>query len=106
MDDLEPQSEGAEAKELRSAAATSLQSAARASDPREFDRLTRHALRLIELARAIQRGRQGAVSTEYRPSVSRDNLPMSKRKDLPMSRKFIAEFIGTLWRLCSWRSGR
>ena len=106
MDDPEPRSEGGEATELRSAAAASLQSAVRQNDPREFDRLTHHALRLIELARAIQHGRQRAVSTESGQSVSRDNLLTSKKKGRPMSRKLMTEFIGTLLRLCSWRSGR
>ena len=116
MDDPEPRSEGGEATELRSAGAASLQSAVRQSDPREFDRLTRHALRLIELARAIQCGRRRAVLREYGPEVSpdnvpksektRDNLPKSEKKGLPMSRKLIAEFIGTLWRLCFWRNER
>jgi hypothetical protein len=106
MANLEPQAEAAEAMELRSAAAASLQSAARQSDPREFDRLTRHALRLIELARAIQYGRRRAVSKECKPSVSRGNFPMSEKKGPPMSRKLIAELIGTLWRLCFWRNER
>jgi len=106
MDDPEPRSEGGEATELRSAAAASLQSAVRQNDPREFDRLTHHALRLIELARAIQHGRQRAVSTESGQSVSRDNLLTSKKKGRPMSRKLMTEFLGTLLRLCSWRSGR
>ena len=106
MTELEPRSEAEEATELRSAAVVSLQSAARQSDPREFDRLTRHALRLVELARAIQHGRRQAVSREYRPSVSQDNLPMSEKKGLPMSRKFTAQFIDMLWRLCWWRKGR
>jgi hypothetical protein len=38
----------ADVEDLRDAAVEALQSAARQSDPREFDRLTRLALRLIE----------------------------------------------------------
>jgi hypothetical protein len=47
---------------LRSAAVDALQSAARQNDPKEFDRLTRHALTLIERARAIGYRRQRDVS--------------------------------------------
>ena len=103
MGDLEPRSEAVEARELRTAAAASLQSAARQRDPGEFDRLTRHALRLIELARAIQYGRRRPVPKEHSPSVSQDDLPTSAKKDLPMSRKLGAELIGRIRRLCSWR---
>jgi hypothetical protein len=57
MSDFEPRSAEEEAEDLRDAAVEALQSAARQNDPREFDRLTRLALRLIEWARAIRRGR-------------------------------------------------
>src|SRR5271168_4215572 len=79
MTDPESESDEEKARELRSAAAECLQSAARQSDPREFDRLTRHALGLIERARAIQHRQRRAASRT------------------PMSRKYMVEFIGTLW---------
>ncbi len=47
---------------LRSAAVEALQSAARQHDPKEFDRLTRYALGLIERARAITHRRRGGIS--------------------------------------------
>jgi hypothetical protein len=62
MTDLDPREEEEDPNELRSAAVDALKEAARQSDPREFNRLTRHALALIERARAIGHGRQHAVS--------------------------------------------
>ena len=62
MTDLDPREEEEDPKELRSAAVDALQEAARQSDPQEFYRLTHHALALIERARAIEHGRQHAVS--------------------------------------------
>ena len=58
-------------KGLRSAAVDALQNAARQTDPREFDRLTRHALALIERARAIGHGRQHAVPDVAETQVCR-----------------------------------
>jgi aquaporin Z len=89
MTDPEPRSDAEKARELRSVAAESLQEAARQSDPREFDRLTRHALGLIERARAIQHGRRRAAS--------RGDTVEAQTKGLRISRKLTVEFIGTLW---------
>jgi len=79
MTDLEPPPEKGEAAELRSAAAEALKSAARQTDPREFDRLTRHALGLIERARAIQQGRRPARGSI--PRLLRHGLERRKTMD-------------------------
>lgn len=62
MTDFGRPEESEDPNELRSAAVDALQNAARQSDPREFNRLTRHALALIERARTIRHGRESAVS--------------------------------------------
>ena len=62
MTELDPEKEEDKPATLRSAAVEALQSAARQSDPKEFDRLTRYALALIERARAIGHRRQRAIS--------------------------------------------
>jgi hypothetical protein len=62
MTDSDSPRESEDPKELRSAAVDALKDAARQSDPREFNRLTRHALALIERARAIGHGRRHAGS--------------------------------------------
>src|SRR5271166_1476101 len=97
MTDLESGSNEEKATALRSAAAECLQSAARQSDPREFDRLTRHALGLIERARAIQRRRRRAVSGSNGAPVTQDGSPTLRKETPSMSRKYMVEFIGTLW---------
>jgi hypothetical protein len=67
-------------EDLRDAAVEALQSAARQSDPREFDRLTRLALRLIEWARALRRGSRHAISRPEGTPVSGDSRPKSKKE--------------------------
>jgi hypothetical protein len=62
MPDLDPREQEEDPNELRSAAVDALNDAARQSDPQEFNRLTRHALALIERARTIGHGREHAVS--------------------------------------------
>jgi hypothetical protein len=62
MSDLDRPEEPEDPKELRRAAVDALQNAARQTDPQEFNRLTRHALALIERARAIGRGRNTSLS--------------------------------------------
>jgi hypothetical protein len=61
-------------KALRRAAVDTLRDAARQTDPREFSRLTRHALALIERARAIGHGRQhsGGEALEAQGSQKND----------------------------------
>ena len=56
MTDAKPRSDEKEVAQFRRAAIESLKDAARQSDPREFDRLTRQALDLIARARAIEHG--------------------------------------------------
>jgi hypothetical protein len=77
-------------KQLRSAAVEALKDAARQSDPREFSRLTRHALNLIERARAIGHGREHPVSEAQ--VFQRDDAVGRE-----LSHKII-KFIVRLWR--------
>ena len=73
MGDFDPTEEPKDPKELRSAAVDALKDATRQNDPREFNRLTLHALALIERARAIGHGRQNAVSKAAETQISRRN---------------------------------
>lgn len=93
MTDLDPREEEEDPKELRSAAVDALQEAARQSDPREFNRLTRHALALIERARAIGHDRKHAVSE---PTETQD-LQKDDVLGPGLSHKII-KFIIRLWR--------
>ena len=96
MTEFERQDETEKATELHDAAAECLQSAALQSDPREFDRLTRHTLGLIARARAIQHRRR-AVSGSNEKRVTQDSSFMLREERPPVSRKYAIEFIGTLW---------
>jgi hypothetical protein len=104
MTELEPEREEDEPEALRSAAVEALKSAARQSDPKESDRLTRHGLTLIERARAIGHRQNGTSEVDGTSmwNVSR----MQEEKRPHRSRSSTARLITTLWRLCSWRPGR
>ena len=92
MTDLDRPDAPEDPKGLPSAAVDALQNAARQTDPREFDRLTRHALALIERARAIGHGRQHAVSDEAKTQVfQKDDAGRPG-----LSHKII-KFIVSLW---------
>ena len=88
---------------LRSAAVEALQSAARQQDPKEFDRLTRYALGLIERARAITHRRRGIIAEG-------NGLPGEQRnrqKEGPGdSTKPPGKIIAKLWRRGLWRTKR
>ena len=56
MTHFEPEGEPEDTADLRNAAVKALQSAVRQHDPHEFDRLTRHALGLLQRARVIGHG--------------------------------------------------
>ena len=93
MTDFDRPEEPEDPKELRSAAVDALKDAARQSDPREFNRLTHHALALIERARAIAHGRQHAGSETTETQVlHRDDAVR------PSSSHKMIEFIVRLWR--------
>ena len=93
MTDLDRPEEPEDPNELRSAAVDALQEAARQTDPQEFNRLTRHALALIERARAIGHGRQHAASEAAETQVlQKDNAVRPG-----LSHKII-KFIVRLWR--------
>ena len=92
MTDLDPREEPEDPQKLRSAAVDALKDAARQSDPQEFNRLTRHALALIERARAIRHGRQHAVSETDATRVLTKN-----DKEIARSPHKIIEFIVGLW---------
>jgi hypothetical protein len=98
MTDTEPESETQDPAELRSAALEALQSAVRQSDPREFDRLTRYALGLIDRARAIGRGRQRAAQGAEVTSDVRKKDETAEKEASGMPRNPIPKFIRRLWR--------
>ena len=93
MTDLDRPEEPEDPKELCSAVVDALKDAARQSDPREFNRLTRHALALIERARAIGHGRPHPASETAASQVLSKNDQVKPR---PLSK--IIEFIVRLWR--------
>ena len=92
MTDLDPREEEEDPNELRSAAVDALRDAARQNDPREFNRLTRHALALIERARAIRLGRQCTVSEAAEPQVLQRDEQVKAR-----SQHRIIEFFAAVW---------
>jgi hypothetical protein len=99
MTDPEARQEPADdPEELRNAAVDALHHAARQSDPQEFNRLTRHALTLIERARAIGRGRPPAVSEAAETQASQKEAARP-----PYSEK-IVKFAARFRRLFSRRS--
>jgi len=93
MTDFDRPEEPEDPNELRSAAVDALKDAARQSDPQEFNRLTRHALALIERARAIGQGREHAVSQPAEMQVSQKDDAVRPG----LSHKII-KFIVRLWR--------
>jgi aquaporin Z len=107
MTDAKPRSDDKEAAELRRAATESLKSAARQRDPREFDRLTRHALDLIARARAIENGGRrdvsrssgagGAPDDVGGSAVLRGDDELERRQMMVIARPLSAEFFGTFW---------
>jgi hypothetical protein len=84
MTDFQPEGETEDPNKLRSAAVKALQSAARQDDPREFDRLTRHALRLLRRARAIRDGLRDR--TGGTPALREDNGTAKTEEFLRSSR--------------------
>jgi hypothetical protein len=93
MTDLDPREKEEDPKELRSAAVDALKDAARQSDPQEFNRLTRHALALIERARAIADARQHAGSEATGAQIVQKDDGIRPG----LSQKII-KFIVRLWR--------
>ena len=91
MTDLDRPEDTEDPKELRSAAVDALKHAARQSDPEEFNRLTRHALTLIERARAIGHRRRHAL-------IDPPGTPASRQRDAvrPSLWHKIAKFIARL----------
>jgi hypothetical protein len=104
MTDFEPEAETESPAELRNAAIEALQNAARQRDPNDFGRLTRHALHLIERARAIPHGRRRAVPEVEGMSALRSKDEQARRKESRVPRKLGAKFIGVLCRFSSWRA--
>ena len=92
MTDLDRPEGPEDPKELRSAAVDALQNAARQTDPQEFNRLTRHALALIERARAIGHARQHAVPGAAETQIFRKDDAVRPG----LSHKII-KFIVSLW---------
>jgi hypothetical protein len=94
MTDFDRPEKPEDPKELRSAAVDALKAAARQSDPQEFNRLTRHALALIQRARAIGHGGQHAISDGPETQASRERDAVG-----PSLWHKIAKFIERLPRL-------
>jgi hypothetical protein len=92
MTEPDPRKEPEDPNELRSAAVDALKDAARQTDPQEFNRLTRHALALIEQARAIRHRRQCIVSEAAETQVLRRDEQVK-----PRSPHRIIEFLAGLW---------
>ena len=85
---------------LRSAAIEALRNAARQKDPKEFDRLTRYGLALIERARTRGQGRCRPGSEGNNPAPP-GQLTLRERAS-PGRRSWTGEFIKKLGRLRSW----
>jgi hypothetical protein len=89
MTELDRPEEPDDPKELRSAAVDALKDAARQSDPREFNRLTRHALALIERARAIAHGRQHAALEATATQAAQEKDEASPRSPYKITEPFV-----------------
>jgi hypothetical protein len=100
MTELDSLKEEDEPAALRSAAVEALQSAARQNDPKEFDRLIRYALTLIERARAIGFRRQRDISKRDGAMVPSEH-PMQEQEGPAFSRRLKARCIAALQRLFS-----
>ena len=98
MTELDPEREEDEPAALRSVAVDALKSAARQSDPKESDRLTRHGLALIERARAIGYRRRSGIS-EADGATVRNEPHMQERHPLTLAAKFIAALLVAGWTL-------
>jgi len=101
MKERDPESELEKPAALRSRAVELLQSAARQNDPREFDRLTRYALALIERARVLRHG-LGGTPPRGTP-VLREDSGRAKTQELQTPGKLRAKLIGALSRLRAQR---
>jgi len=99
MTHSEPESERDDPATLRNAAVKALQTAVRQNDPHEFDRLTRHALRLLQRARAIGHGLRARPGET--PALWEDN-GMAKTEDIGEPSKLKVKFTTKLCRLFSW----
>jgi hypothetical protein len=97
------QSSEEEPAALRSAAIEALQSAARQKDPKEFDRLTRYGLALIERARAIRQRRRGIGSEGDEPAFPGEQLTRREQNGLGRVCKSTAALLNKLWRVGSRR---
>ena len=93
---------------LRSAAVEALRNAARQKDPREFDRLTRYALGLIERARAVGQGRRRAGSEGDEPACPSEPPRTLREKHGPRRlRNLMGELIDRFgWIRSWWRAER
>ena len=98
--ELDPQKEEDGPATLRSAAVEALQSAARQNDPKEFDRLTRYALTLIERARAIGYRRQRDISERDGAMVPSEH-PTQEQAGPALSHRLKARCIAVIQQLFS-----
>ena len=100
MTELDPQKEEDEPATLRSDAVAALQSAACQNDPKEFDRLTRYALTLIERARAIGYRHQRDISEGDGAMVPSEH-PTQEQAGPALSHRLKARCIAAIQQLFS-----
>jgi hypothetical protein len=105
MRNLEPENGKDDPEELRGNAVEALRRAARQDDPREFERLTRYALRLIERARAIRQDRRRVVSNKD-GEAARTVRRMAPTESPGREPAATVGFIDRLRQLFSRNSGR
>jgi hypothetical protein len=100
MTDPEPEGETEDPNKLRNAAVEALHSAARQNDPNEFDRLTRHALGLIDRARATRRdARRTALAAREMPALP-NKRETAKKEQYRVLHRFVAKLISALSKRC------
>ena len=88
---------------LRRAAIEALRNAARQKDPKEFDRLTRYGLGLIERARALGQRRRCAESEAEEPACTSEPPRTLREQRGPRGlRNLTGELIAKFGWLRSW----
>ena len=104
MTDPGPEGETEDPTKLRSAAVEALQSAARHSDPNEFDRLTHYALGLIDRARAIRHDARYAALEAREMAALRNKRDIAKKEPYRVLHRFFAKLISALRQASPWRT--
>jgi hypothetical protein len=97
MTDPEPEGGTEDPTKLRCAAVEALQSAALQHDPNEFDRLTHHALGLIDRARVIRRDARRAALTAREIAVLQDKREITETEQHHVLQRFVTKLISAFW---------